>query len=274
MPELPEVETIRLSLLPHLLDQRLKDIQVNETRLRQPLKEDELRRWLIGHQLKEIQRRGRYLLFLWDNQSVLLIHLGMGGRLGYYQQRVDAEPHTHVIFYFEDGAELHFRDPRRFGSICVFPMGGLDQCEPLQHLGVEPLSRFFRSSYLWRHLSRTKRPIKNVIMDNSVVVGVGNIYANEALFGAGIHPQRAACTLNRDEADRVRRSIVAVLRKALRSGGTTLRDFRNAHGEPGFFQVELAVYGREGQACPVCFTPISRLMMGGRSSFVCTKCQR
>ncbi|MBN2356817.1 bifunctional DNA-formamidopyrimidine glycosylase/DNA-(apurinic or apyrimidinic site) lyase [candidate division KSB1 bacterium] len=274
MPELPEVETIRRGLLPRLKNKILQHIVVTETRLRKPLQEQDLRRHLQGRRMIDIRRRGKYLIFLWDNNAAMLLHLGMSGRLGYYRRQTDAEPHTHVIFTFQRGEQLHFRDPRRFGFICCYRADDWQQCRPLKQLGVEPLSRFFRTKYLMQHLQKSKRPIKNALMDNRIVVGLGNIYANEALFHAGIHPQRACDSLNEVETERLRLSAIQVLRRALHQGGTTLNDFRDTQGEPGFFQAELTVYGRAGESCRRCGAKIERLVLAGRSTFVCPGCQR
>ncbi len=273
MPELPEVETIRLGLLPRLQNKTLASIVIHETRLRRPLPEKALKQ-LLGCRLMDIQRRGKYLLFLWDNQLVLLVHLGMSGRLGYYEQAKEREPHTHVIFGFQKSGQLHFRDPRRFGFIDLLPADETTNFPALRQLGVEPLSKDFRTTYLKLQLAKSKRPIKQVLMDNRVMVGVGNIYAAEALFHAGIHPQRPACSLREDEIRALRQAVVSVLRRALHKGGTTLNDFRNAEGEPGYFQNQLSVYGRGGEPCRRCGAPIVRFVLNGRSCFACTRCQK
>jgi len=274
MPELPEIETIRRSLLPGLLGKTVASVVVHDSRLRQPVDGEKLRRLLEGSSLVDIRRRAKYLLFYWDTGTVLLVHLGMSGRLGLFEKNQAIEPHTHVVFSFVDGVELRFRDPRRFGSITVDAQGGIGDNPSLKHLGVEPLSSSFRITYIRRFAGRTQRPIKTLLMDNRFLVGVGNIYANEALHHAGIHPLRAACSLNEDEMRHLREAVVGVLRKAIRRGGTTLKDFRNGLGEPGFFQVDLLVYGREGELCRCCGGKIERIVAGGRSTFFCRRCQK
>ncbi len=274
MPELPEVETIRRSLAPHITGKQLAGVEVRAPRLRRPLPTADALRGLVGQRILALERRAKYLLWHLDGGGVLIFHLGMSGRLRYSNPPEPAEPHTHVIFFFTDGGELHFRDPRRFGSLDLAAPGESPERTVLRDLGLEPLSADFSAGFLLQRLQSTQRTVKALIMDQRVVVGVGNIYANEALFRAGLHPQRRGSSVKAQEAAALHAAIVGILTEAVERGGTTLTDFRNAEGEPGFFQLDLAVYGRQQQPCPRCGRAILRLVQEGRSSFVCETCQK
>lgn len=270
MPELPEVETIRLSLESFIVGKTIEDVQVPQPRLRRPVPVAELQRWVLGQRIVRLDRRGKYLLWHLENGAVVAIHLGMSGRLGYYTEATACETHTHVIVTFSEGGVLHFRDPRRFGSLDVYAPGRT--CLP--QMGVEPLSADFTRDYLTAKCGDSKRAIKTLLMDQKIVVGVGNIYATEALFLAGIHPLRPGLSLQPAEIESLRAAVVTILNQAVARGGTTLNDFRNARGEPGFFQMDLAVYDRAGQPCPCCGGNIQKLVFNGRSAFVCETCQQ
>ncbi len=223
-----------------------------------------------GRKITALSRRGKFLLVHLDNGAVMVLHLGMSGRLRFTDRETACEAHTHLIFSFAGGGALQFRDPRRFGSVDVCKPG--ETC--LQLLGVEPLSVDFTRDYLGGRCAGSRRAIKTLLMDQRVVVGVGNIYVSEALFVARIHPLRESSSLNAEEIERLRAAIVAVLNKAVQKGGTTLNDFRDAHGEPGFFQMELMAYDREGQPCACCGGMIQKLLFNGRSAYVCETCQK
>ena len=274
MPELPEVETICRSLTPHINGRVLAEVEVRVARLRRPLPLAADLRALTGRRITGLERRAKYLIWHLDGGGALIIHLGMSGRLCYHRRPQPAEPHTHVIFHFQEGGEIHFRDPRRFGSLDLAAPGQLAGLPILRGLGVEPLSPAFSADYLVQRLQPTRRAVKTVIMDQRIVVGVGNIYANEALFLAGIHPLRPGCTLSPKEGAALQAAIVAVLGKAVERGGTTLTDYCDADGEPGFFQLDLAVYGREEESCPRCGRKIVRLRHEGRSAYLCETCQK
>ena len=274
MPELPEVETIRQTLLPLLRDTHIDRIIVHESRLRRPVKTRILRHWLPGQKIRDITRRAKYLIFHFQNKALLVVHLGMSGSLQLAKPDDPAEKHTHVIFQLSNGRELRYRDPRRFGLIDVVKPDQLERYEPFQNLGVEPLSEDFSPEYLRQTVAKSRRAIKTILMDAGVVVGIGNIYANEALFLAGIHPLTQACQLEDMALDSLVVSVRQVLREAIKQGGTTLKDYRNGTGEPGYFQVHLRVYGREREPCPKCRTAIERMVIGGRSTFYCPGCQR
>jgi len=273
MPELPEVETIRRTLFPIVRDVGIKKIIVNDIRLRRPIRTRLLQKWLQGHRIVNITRRAKYLIFQFDNKAILIVHLGMSGRFQVAEPEDSIEKHTHVIFKLSNGRELRYRDPRRFGFIELLEPDQLSHFKPLQNLGVEPLSRAFSSGYLKQVTIKSKRAIKSVLMDARVVVGLGNIYVNESLFLAGIHPLVTASHLDDEQLKLLVQSIQQVLRDAIKQGGTTLNDFRNGTGEPGFFQMKLRVYGRHGQPCLNCGSLIERVVLTGRSTYFCPNCQ-
>lgn len=270
MPELPEVETTRLGLLPRLQGRRLREVNVRNASLRWPIPED-LAAALVGKTLRDLTRRGKYLLFDFGG-ATQIVHLGMSGSLRFAEAGETGGIHDHVDWRFDDGTLLRLRDPRRFGAV-------LWSAEPSQHpllarLGPEPLSAEFNAAYLYR-LSRNRNiAIKHLIMDGHVVVGVGNIYASEALFHAGIRPGTAAGKLSRPACVRLVSAIQRVLTAAIAAGGSSLRDYVHTSGELGYFQLHTQVYDRAGQACKACATPIRRVVQGQRASFYCPQCQR
>ena len=274
MPELPEVETLRRSIEPFLLNQKIVDVEIRDPRLRWPVVAQDFERWAVGPKIERLSRRSKYLLWHLDNEATVVIHLGMSGRLGRYAPSEPIEKHTHVIFVLNNNLQIRYRDPRRFGLVEMSPPGELSTYPRFKNLGVEPLSDDFNAKNLKKWLKTSKKPIKNWIMDAQNVVGVGNIYANEALFKAGIRPDRPASFLTDEEQKQLVEHIKEVLKQAISKGGTTLNDFRDASGEPGFFQLVLLVYQREGELCNRCKTPIERLTLAGRSSFFCPTCQK
>ena len=274
MPELPEVETICRSLAPHISGRVLAGVEILAAKLRRPLPTAAELCAVTGRRITALERRAKYLIWHFDGGGALILHLGMSGRLCYHHGPHPAESHTHAIFHFQEGGQLHFRDPRRFGSLDLAAPGQLAGLSILRGLGVEPLSPAFDAAYLCERLGATRRAVKTVIMDQGIVVGVGNIYANEALFQAGIHPLRPGRSLSPAEGKSLQEAIVSVLGKAVERCGTTLNDYRDADGEPGFFQLDLAVYGREEEPCPRCGGKIVRLRHEGRSSFLCEACQK
>ena len=271
MPELPEVETVRRGLEPHLVGRAVQDVVVRQRRLRYPLPRD-LPAKLTRRRLLAIARRGKYLLFHFAH-GVLIAHLGMSGSLRMTDAATPPGKHDHLDFVFGAGKILRYRDARRFG-LFLWCAGDAEQHRLLSGLGVEPLDAAFDGDYLYA-LSRGQRvAVKNFIMDSHVVVGVGNIYASEALFLAGIHPARPAGRVARARYAALAGAVRTVLRKAIKQGGTSLRDFVREDGTPGYFRVSLNVYGREGEPCPRCAAPIKRRVLGQRSSYYCDRCQR
>jgi formamidopyrimidine-DNA glycosylase len=270
MPELPEVETVRRGITPLVEDCRITGVVVRDRRLRWPVPRD-LAKKLIGQKIHRVSRRAKYLLFVLDH-GTLIIHLGMSGRLWVVDSNQPAIKHDHVDIELDQEKLLRFHDPRRFGAI-LWTTAEPESHKLLRQLGPEPLSKEFTGAYLFEKTRGRKRRIRDVLLDSHVVAGIGNIYANEALFLAGIDPRRAAGRISRPRMDRLVTAIGEVLGAAIRAGGTTLRDFRGGDGRPGYFQQELAVYGRAGEPCPGCGTPITSAQLGGRSLFYCRHCQ-
>lgn len=272
MPELPEVETVRRGIEPHVLGRRIGQLIVRDSRLRWPVPA-ELPAQARGRRIDATSRRGKYLLLHLDNGDRLILHLGMSGRLFVLQAGHPLRKHDHLDIELDDGGLLRFHDPRRFGAVLHW---AADQPTHvlLRDMGPEPFSPEFNGEYLYA-LSRGRRgAVKNFVMDGHVVVGAGNIYAAESLFRAGIRPTRAAGRVTRAQYALLAAKIREVLEEAVIQGGTTLRDFAGAHGESGYFQQKLYVYGRDGQPCLVCETPIRRLVIGQRASCYCPGCQK
>jgi len=270
MPELPEVETTRLGLSPRLQGLRLQTLTVRNPRLRWLVPQD-LAAQLDGKTLIGIARRGKYLLF--DFGAVTqIVHLGMSGSLRLVDSAEAVGTHDHIDWTFEGGTVLRLRDPRRFGAVlwAVDPL-----THPLlAHLGPEPLTDAFDGPYLYAQCRKRNAAIKNIIMDGHVVVGVGNIYASESLFHAGIRPSTPAQKLTRPACERLVAAIQRVLSAAIAAGGSSLRDYVQASGELGYFQLQTQVYNRAGQTCSRCTTPIRRIIQGQRASYFCPRCQR
>jgi len=270
MPELPEVETIRRSLLPHVVGARISGVTVRERRLRRPIARDFAAR-VRGRRIVDLERRGKYLLFHLDDGRVLLVHLGMSGSLEVAAPDKLPDPHDHVVIGLDRGVALVFNDPRRFGLMRV---GRVDDLAELRQVGRDTLTAA-PSPDEWRQLVRGRRlPIKNLLMDQRVLGGVGNIYANEMLFQAGIRPRRRAAGLRQQELARLSDAMRSVLEEAVGLGGSSISDYRDANGRPGSFQMRHAVYDRAGSPCATCGAKIKRIVLGGRSSFYCPRCQR
>ncbi len=270
MPELPEVETSRRGIEPFLVGERIDKVIVREKRLRWPVRPD-VAKQLTGQVVNSVTRRAKYLLINTSNGSAM-IHLGMSGSIYIVDHDTPAGVHEHFDFDLTSGKTLRYRDPRRFGSLHWTK--NAEQHKLLKSLGPEPLGDEFSGEYLWRRSRGRKVSIKQFIMNANVVVGVGNIYASEALFLAGISPLRAAGRVARQRYDILADVIRQVLLKAIEAGGTTLRDFYGGDGEAGYFQQELAVYGRDYEPCITCKQAISTVVQGQRSTFYCKKCQR
>lgn len=270
MPELPEVETTRRGLAPHLIGRRVVELVVRQPRLRWPVP-PELAEGLRGQRIEGIDRRAKYLLVHAKPGSALL-HLGMSGSLRVLPAATPVAAHDHVDWRLDSGHVLRFTDPRRFGSQLWQPRGEVHPL--LAGLGPEPLSDRFDGDLLWTRSRCRRAAVKLFLMDQAIVVGVGNIYASEALFAAGIHPRRAAGSVSRARYARLAGEAKRILAHAIRRGGTTLRDFISPDGLPGYFEQELFVYGRAGEPCRVCATTIRASVIGQRSTFHCPRCQR
>ena len=271
MPELPEVETICRGIAPLIVGLTVAEVIVREARLRVLIPSD-LAASLEGRQVLAVSRRAKYLLILFTGDRSLLLHLGMSGTLRFLPGPLPFDRHDHVEIIFAEGSRLRFRDPRRFGAILL--CAGDPFVHPLlSALGPEPLSDDFNTEYLFAHSRRRTVTVKSFLMEQRTVVGVGNIYASEALHAAGIAPWLAAGTISRRRYGRLVDEVRTVLQRAIAAGGTTLRDFQNAAGKPGYFSQELAVYGRDGEKCRKCGCEIQNMRIGGRSSFYCPDCQ-
>ena len=270
MPELPEVETTRLGITPHITGQTIDNVIVRNKNLRWPITAT-LKKELLNRQFQKIDRRGKYLLCYTDH-GCMIMHLGMSGSLRIVGKNIKPEKHDHLDILFASGKVLRFHDPRRFGSILW------TRKDPLQHklikdLGPEPLSKDFNGEWLYKRSRKRTQAIKNFIMDSHNVVGVGNIYASESLFLAGINPKRKAGNVSIERYKLLASAIKKILKQSIKQGGTTLRDFVNGDGKPGYFQQQLNVYGRAGQPCKKCKSTIKEIKLGQRSSFYCANCQ-
>lgn len=270
MPELPEVETIRSGLEPHLSGRRIRAVTIRDGRLRFPVPPG-LDRILPGLTLRSIARRGKYLL-LDCTAGWLIVHLGMSGSLRVLPASSPPEKHDHFDLILENGLCMRLRDPRRFGAVIW------TETDPLRHpllakLGVEPLATEFDGEFLCRLTRGRRASIKQTLMDSHLLAGVGNIYANEALFRAGIKPVTQAGRLGPERCCRLAQAIKDVLRQAIAAGGSSLRDFVDSAGKPGYFQQQYFVYGRAGEPCRNCSKPIRLLRQGQRATFYCQRCQ-
>jgi len=270
MPELPEVETSRRGIEPHVVGQAIDAVIIRQRRLRWPVSTD-VDKFLPGQTITSVDRRAKYLLIN-TTGGTAMIHLGMSGSVCIIDSDSPAGVHDHFDIVFGDGKSLRYRDPRRFGSLHF--SNDVARHHLIRNLGPEPLSRDFVADHLWAKSRGRRINVKQFIMNAAIVVGVGNIYASESLFMAGIHPRRAAGRISMQRYEALTLAIKDVLAKAIKAGGTTLRDFYGGDGEAGYFQQSLQVYGRDGEACRFCGTLISAIILGQRSTFYCKKCQR
>ena len=271
MPELPEVETTRRGIAPHVIDRRVTGVVIRQPQLRWPITPG-LAEELTGRQFQQVTRRGKYLLFAAGDKH-LMIHLGMSGRLRIVPSSLSPEKHDHLDISLDSGQTIRFNDPRRFGSAFWLP-GEPAQFSLLVALGPEPLSDDFDGEHLHTRSRGRSAPVKAFVMDSKTVVGVGNIYASEALHAAGIHPARAAGKVSLARYKKLASDIKHTLETAITAGGTTLRDYVGVDGGSGWFQLQLAVYGKAGQACPRGCGPIQQRVIGQRNTFFCPECQR
>lgn len=273
MPELPEVEVIRRGLSPLLIGRTIRSVELFRSDLRYPLPQ-QMSAVLTGRRFTTVGRRGKYLLFSLDGDRVLLWHLGMTGQFHLLASHTAPVKHEHVRIRLDDGNALCYRDSRRFGYAGLTTRDELGDHPWLTHFGPEPLGPDFNADYLWSCCKGRKAPVKNVLMDTKVVVGVGNIYASESLFRSGIHPARLAGKVSKTRLAILVERVRQVLGEAIDAGGSTISDFVKADGRPGYFAHQFRVYGREGMPCHACGRPIRRTVQGGRSTFFCPGCQR
>ncbi len=271
MPELPEVETTRRGIEPHVTGRVITRFSVHEPRLRWKV-DPQLARWAEGQRIRAVHRRAKYILVELE-RGHLLVHLGMSGSLRVLPVRTARETHDHFDLEMDSGWLVRFNDPRRFGSL-MHLTGDPAEHPLLRHLAPEPLDDAFDADYLFTVTRKRSVAIKLAIMNSQLVVGVGNIYASESLFRAGIRPGRGAKSLTRAECAALVKSIKTVLGAAIRAGGTTLRDYVGASGEPGYFRQKLFVYERAGEPCRKCGTPIRQRVQGQRSTYFCPSCQQ
>lgn len=272
MPELPEVETVRRGIEPHVLGRKIVQVTVRDTRLRWPVPAD-LPARIGGKKIVGTARRGKYLLLELAGGDRLIVHLGMTGRLFVLKPGHPVKKHDHVDLELSGGVLLRFHDPRRFGAVLPWPASEAGHML-IDGMGPEPFGDEFNGDYLFELSRGRSAPVKNFIMDGRVVVGAGNIYAAESLFRAGIRPTKAAGKITRPQYRTLAGKIREVLEEAVQQGGTTLRDFAGADGAPGYFQQKLFVYGREGEPCLVCGTTIRKVVLGARASCYCPHCQK
>jgi formamidopyrimidine-DNA glycosylase len=272
VPELPEVETVVRDLRPHLTGAVIAAVQVSSKSLRRPWQPEWSAR-LVGRQIKSVERRGKWIVLNLDRDGHLVIHLGMTGQLRVHPASESVRDHTHLILTLDRGRHLRFRDVRRFGSAILFTdTATLGRFFEQSGLGPEPFG--LKPAYFRKALSRTSRCLKAVLLDQRVVAGVGNIYADEALFQARLHPRRLGRDLKDAEADRLRRAITTVLNRAIEKRGSTIRDYVGGSGQKGGYQEEFRVYGRTAAPCSRCRTPIARIRLAGRSTHYCPRCQK
>ncbi len=270
MPELPEVETTLRGISAYILNTPIIKVSVRNARLRWPVPE-ELAEQITHHKIIAIKRRAKYLLLSLDSGTII-IHLGMSGNLKIVYPETAYEKHEHVEFCFANGHALRLTDPRRFGAV-LWTCDDIKAHPLLKHLGPEPLSEEFNAEYLYAQSRNKKIAIKQFIMNSKIVAGIGNIYANEALFASAVHPGRAAGKISKKRYHNLCAEIKKILEQAILQGGTTLKDFVGGDGKPGYFQQQLMVYGRKGEACCKCQKPLKEIRQGQRSTVYCTHCQ-
>lgn len=275
MPELPEVETVRRGLASRMTGRRILRAELRRPDLRRPFPPDLARR-LGGARIGALGRRGKYILIELDADGLLLLHLGMSGRVTAGSAALPDAPHDHVVLTLDDGTVIRFNDPRRFGLIDYLKRNESTSHPLLAGLGPEPLEAEFDAGYLAQKLAGKMTPVKSALLDQRIVAGLGNIYVCEALFRAAVSPRRLAASVGRARAGRLVTAIRAVLTEAIEAGGSSLRDYVQADGELGYFQHRFAVYGREGGPCPACNCAegVRRIVQSGRSTFYCAKRQR
>ncbi|MDQ0086979.1 formamidopyrimidine-DNA glycosylase [Paenibacillus anaericanus] len=274
MPELPEVETVRRTLTELIVGKTIESATVSLPRIIQ--RPDDIKRFemeLIGHRILEIGRRGKFLRIVMDG-LVLVSHLRMEGRYGLYDKSDPVEKHTHVIFHFSDGTELRYKDVRQFGTMHLFPAGEEFKSNPLAKLGLEPLDSSFTADAFREAISKRSTKIKPALLNQEYVVGLGNIYVDEALFRAGIHPEVPANELSTDQLDLLYVAILTTLREAVEAGGSSIKSFVNGQGEMGMFQHSFQIYGRKDEPCVKCGHAVEKTVVGGRGTHFCPNCQR
>ena len=274
MPELPEVEVIRLGLQAHLPGRKVIEIVTGSKKLRLPMPRKNLKKYILGARVTSVARRAKFLLITMDNGACLIVHLGMTGRLGIFPPNANRAKHDHLRLQLDDSRQLRFNDTRRFGFIQVLAPDSDLNHTMLTNIGPEPLGQDFTPAYLQQRAFGKNRPLKNFLMDSHVVAGIGNIYACEILFHAGLNPGEKISKLSAEEWTKVVESSRHILQKAIASGGTTISDYVDASGKSGYFQLELQTYGKQGKPCTCCSAPITKKTLAGRSTYFCPVCQK
>lgn len=272
MPELPEVETTRLGISPHVVGRKITEVIIRRYDLRWPVSPELAE--MGGRGFVSVKRRSKYLLLETDGGEVVMVHLGMSGSLRVIPEGDEWRKHDHIGITVEGGLQLRYHDPRRFGMMLLVDESELQTHPLLKDLGPEPLEEIFTGAHLYGALRNKSIALKVALMDAKVVVGVGNIYASESLFRSGIHPKLPANKLSKPKAAGLVTAVKEVLAESIAQGGTTLRDFLNSDGQPGYFAQRLLVYGRKGEPCRVCGKKISHAVLGQRATFWCGKCQK
>lgn len=274
MPELPEVETVRRTLEKLIIGKTIEDVTIHLPRIIQlPDDVKQFRDQLIGCTIEKVGRRGKFLK-LYCPPWVLVSHLRMEGKYRLASKEEPLEKHTHVIFHFTDGSELRYRDVRQFGTMHLFEAGTEDQQNPLKKLGPEPLTEDFTLDWFQEQIRKRHSKVKAVLLNQEFLAGLGNIYVDESLFEAGIHPERLASSLQEEEIEKLYHSIQNTIREAIQLGGSSVRSYLNGQGEMGMFQLKIQVYGRKNEPCPRCGHPIERLVVAGRGTHICSQCQK
>lgn len=274
MPELPEVETIKETLQQFIINKQIEDITVRWPNIiKQPDDIEQFKVLLQGQTFRHLKRKGKFILFYLDDY-VLISHLRMEGKYRVVPSEEPLDKHTHIIFTFTDGEELRYNDVRKFGTMHLYPIGEELTNPPLNKLAPDPFEEAFTFEYFYEKLKKTERFIKVVLLDQTVVSGLGNIYVDETLFKAGVHPQSRSSKLTKTEVRKIYEQAIDTLDTAVKLGGTTIRSYVNSQGEMGMFQQELFAYGQEGEPCKKCGKPIVKMKVGGRGTHICGACQK
>ena len=273
MPELPEVETVTNQIRPNLIGRRFLSVKFSDKSLRYntPKSRFDL---VLNSKIEKVVRRAKYIQIFLANSNILILHLGMSGRIKFHQGNQEAEKHDHIIARLDSNQDFVFNDPRRFGMFDVTNQNELLESKYFKDLGPEALADDFNANYLYEVCQKSKTNIKTVLMNQNIVVGVGNIYALESLFKTRIHPKKNASKLTMDQCKRLIENIKATLLIAIEKGGSSIRDYKQVDGSSAYFQHEFLVYGKEGESCKVCGTIIERIVQNNRSSFLCPNCQK
>ncbi|MBY7143840.1 DNA-formamidopyrimidine glycosylase [Virgibacillus sp. NKC19-3] len=274
MPELPEVETIKETLKHLVMHKTIEDVAIYWPNIvKEPDDVERFKTLLAGQTIRDLTRKGKFLLFQLDDY-VLVSHLRMEGKYSVHQASEPVKKHTHVIFTFTDGGELRYNDVRKFGTMHLYKRGEEGSQKPLNKLGPDPFDETFTLDYLYNKLKSTDRVIKVVLLDQSIISGLGNIYVDETLYKANVHPLKQSSKLTKNEIKAIQKQIIATLADAVKQGGTTIRSYVNVQGDMGMFQQELFVYGQEDKACQKCGSPIVKIKVGGRGTHICNTCQK